>query len=392
MTDEILIVGGGFAGFWAAMAARRVVGDQVRVTMASREPVLQMRPRLYEAKPETLGADLLPLLDAAGVKFVQGEATGLDLARQTVVLASGANLPYARLVVATGSSMHRPPVPGAVAAYSIDSQRDAIASDRRLGEIARGIARPTVAVVGAGFTGIELALEMRDRIATHGGEAESLRIVLVDRAVTVGSELGAGPRTEIETALAAAGVECCLGVTIIALAANRVTFAAGPALDADAVVLATGMVASGFVRHVPGERDALGRIIVDRSLRAPAAPEVFVTGDAAAANTGDGHRALQSCQHALQLGRFAGENAARDLLGLPTVPYAQPRYVTCLDLGRSGAVLTQGWERTISKTGAEAKVLKRRINTVVIYPPTNVPGATLLALSSTDPAEQRLPG
>lgn len=392
MTDEILIVGGGFAGFWAAMAARRVAGARARVTMVSREPVLQMRPRLYEANPESLGADLLPLLDVADVNFVQGEATGLDLAGRTVALASGIALPFARLVVATGSTMRRPPVPGAEAPHSIDSQQDAIAFDRRLKEIARDVARPIVTVVGAGFTGIELALELRDRIADHGGKADNLRIVLVDRAAAVGSELGAGPRAEIEAALAAAGVECRLGETITALAANRVTFAAGPALVADAVVLTTGMVASGFIRHVPGERDAIGRIVVDRSLRAPGAPEVFVAGDAAAADTGDGHRALQSCQHALQLGRFAGENAARDLMGLPTVAYAQPRYVTCLDLGRSGAVLTQGWDRTVSKTGTEAKALKRQINTVVIYPPANVSGATLLALSSTDPAEQRLPG
>ena len=392
MTDEILIVGGGFAGFWAAMAARRVAGDKARVTMVSREPVLQMRPRLYEANPESLGTDLLPLLGAAGVSFIQGEAAGLDLSGRTVTLASGVPLPYDRLVVATGSTMRRPPVPGAEAAYSIDSQQDAIAFDRRLKEIARHVARPTIAIVGAGFTGIELALELRDRIAAHGGEAKALRIVLVDRAAAVGSELGAGPSSEIEAALAAAGVECRLRETVTALAADRMTFASGPALDTDAVVLTTGMIASGFVRHVPGERDPLGRIVVDSSLRAPAAPEVFVTGDAAAADTGNGHPSLQSCQHALQLGRFAGENAARDLLSLPTVPYAQPRYVTCLDLGRSGAVLTQGWDRTVSKTGDEAKALKRRINRVVIYPPANAPGATLLALSSIDPAEQRLPG
>lgn len=129
-------------------------------------------------------------------------------------------------------------------------------------------------------------------------------------------------------------------------------------------MLATGMSAADFVRHVPGERDRLGRIVVDRSLKAPAAPGVFVTGDAAATDTGDGRRALQSCQHALQLGRFAGGNAARDLLGQALLSYAQQRYVTCLELGRAGAVLTQGWDRAVQKTGAEAKSLKRRINTV----------------------------
>ncbi|MEO5960537.1 MAG: FAD-dependent oxidoreductase, partial [Opitutaceae bacterium] len=182
-----------------------------------------------------------------------------------------------------------------------------------------------------------------------------------------------------------------LGETIAALSNDRVTFLNGTVLATDAVVLTTGMIAAGFVRHIPGERDSLGRIVVDRFLRALAAPAVFVTGDAAAADTGDGHRALQSCQHALQLGRFAGENAARDLLGMPALPYAQPRYVTCLDLGRSGAVVTQGWDRTVVTTGAEAKARKRWINTVLIYPPANVSAAKLLALSSTDPAAQQFP-
>ena len=102
----------------------------------------------------------------------------------------------------------------------------------------------------------------------------------------------------------------------------------------------------------------------------------------------NGKLALQSCQHALQLGRFAGENAARDLLGQPLIDYAQPRYVTCLDLGRAGAVFTEGWTRAVQKSGEEAKAIKRRINTQVIYPPPGASGATLLALSHTDPAQR----
>jgi NADH dehydrogenase len=168
------------------------------------------------------------------------------------------------------------------------------------------------------------------------------------------------------------------------LAADRVGFADDRVLAADAVVLATGMAASPFAAQVPGARDGLGRVVVDTALRAPAAPEVFCAGDAAAADTGDGHRTLQSCQHAGQLGRVAGENAARDLLGLPPVPYKQLRYVTCLDLGRSGAVITQGWERRVEKTGTEGKAVKRLINTQVIYPPHDGTAEALLASSSID--------
>lgn len=393
MPDAILVVGGGFAGFWAAMAARRVAGDRATVTLVSREPVLQMRPRLYEARPDTLGVELLPLLAAAGIRFVAGDACGLDAVGRAVALRSGDQLRYDRLVVATGSRMRRPPVPGADAAHSIDTQREAVALDRRLREIARTVAEPRIAIVGAGFTGVELALEMRDRLAAHGGAGlgERARIVLLDRADAVGPELGPGPRAQIEAALADARVELRLAGTVTELAADRVGLADGTVIDAQAVVVTTGMVAAPFVAAVPGERDALGRLVVDRTLQAPAAPGIFVAGDSAAADTGDGHLALQSCQHALQTGRFAGENAARDLLGLPLLPYTQLRYVTCLDLGRSGAVLTQGWDRTVAQAGPETKALKQRINREVIYPPAGASGALLLALSSTDPADQRPP-
>jgi NADH:quinone reductase (non-electrogenic) len=393
--DKILIIGGGFAGFWAAIAARRVAGSRADLTLVSPAPALEMRPRLYEARPETLAVDLLPLLRKVDVGFVRGEAIGLDTAAKTVTLAAGDRLAhdrvaYDRLVVATGSRMRRPPVPGAEAAFSVDTQAVAMAFDRRLGEIARDVAQPTIAVVGAGFTGIELALELRDRLKMHGADAaaERLRIVLIDRSETVGRVLGPGPRPAIEAALAAAGVDLRLRAAVRALAADHVSFADGSVLAADAVVLATGMAASPFAAEVPGERDELGRVVVDAALRAPAAPEIFVAGDAAAADTGDGHRTLQSCQHAGQLGRVAGENAARDLLGLPLMPYTQLRYVTCLDLGRSGAVITQGWERRVEKTGAEGKAVKRLINTQIIYPPADGTAEALLAASSTNLADR----
>jgi len=389
---RILVVGSGFAGFWAAVAARRVAQHRTEVTLVSPEPVLEIRPRLYEARPETLSMALLPLLRKIDVGYVRGEAVGLDAAAKAVTLATGESLAYDRLVVATGSRMRRPPVPGAETAYSVDTQAEAIAFDGRLCEIAHEFAQPTIAVIGAGFTGIELALELRDRLLAHGadGVAERLRIVLIDRAAMVGPELGPGPRPQIEAALAAARVELRLGAAVRALAADHVSFADGSMLAADAVVLATGMAAAPFAAQVPGARDELGRVVVDAALRVPAAPEVFVAGDAAAADTGDGHRALQSCQHAGQLGRFAGENAARDLLGLPPVPYTQLRYVTCLDLGRSGAVFTQGWERQVDKTGSEGKAVKRMINTRLIYPPADGTAQDLLARSGTELAERRV--
>jgi NADH dehydrogenase len=345
--------------------------------------VLQIRPRLYEAHPDTLGVDLVPLLHAVQVSFVETSVTGIDVGGHEVALASGATLGYDRLVVATGSVMRRPPVPGADEAFSIDNQAEAMIFDQRLALIAATCRHPSIAVIGAGFTGIELALELRDRLVAHGADAaaEALRIVLVDRAAVVGADLGPGPRPVIEAALNDAGVERRLGAAVTTLSADHVGFGDGTRLDVDAVVLATGLGAAALVDQIPGERDPAGRIIVDRTLGAPQAVDVFVTGDAAAADTGDGHPTLLSCQHALRLGRYAGENAARDLLGMPRLPYEQQVYVTCLDLGRSGAVFTTGWDRAVTHTGDDAKRIKRTINTQVIYPASGATGEALLGQS-----------
>jgi len=370
MTGSILVIGGGFAGVYAALAATRTAGDAARVTLVSREPRLVMRPRLFEADPETLHAELPELLDPTGVTFVQGEAESIDLGARAVHLASGETLPFDRLVVATGSVMRRPSLPGAETAFSIDTQAEAVAFDRRLAACARHEA-PTIVVVGAGFTGVELALNLRDRITRHAGAAagENAHIVLLDQAREVGPELGAGPRPTIEAALADARVTLRLDVHLAALSDNQVRLADGEVIDAEAVVLCTGLHAAPFLRRLPGARDELGRIRVDAHLAIPVAPEVFVAGDAAWAATEPGHSTLMSCQHAIPLGKVAGENAARRLLRQPLLDYAQPRYVTCLDLGRSGAVFTAGWERRVEMAGEEAKQMKRRINTELIYPP-----------------------
>ena len=387
--ERIVIVGGGFAGFWSAVAARRMT-SQTEVILVAPQPQLEMRPRLYEADPRSLQLDLRPLLARVGVKFVQGVAYGLDLDNRRLELVAGGALGYSRLIVATGSVMRRPPVVGADDAFSIDTVAEATTFDEHLARVVAEGWPPTIAVVGAGFTGIELALELRDRIAVHGSsdQAERARLILIDRAPVIGLELGSRPRTTIEGALTDAHIERLLGVSVTALGRDSIQLSEGRTIHADAVVLTTGMVAAGFVRHIPGEHDSLGRVLVDRALRAPAAPGVFAAGDAAAADGGDGHAVVQSCQHALQLGRFAGENAARDLLRLPALPYVQPPYVTCLDLGRSGAVFTRGWDREVEFTGARAKDIKRRINTEVIYPPAEATGDELLRLSDTDVSSQ----
>jgi len=126
-----------------------------------------------------------------------------------------------------------------------------------------------------------------------------------------------------------------------------------------------------------------GRVSVDAHM-ATGVARVWAAGDSARAIAVGDHVALMSCQHAMPQGRQAGENAARAVLGRPLGEYHQPLYVTCLDLGSAGAVLTRGFARDdVMARGDEAKQLKRFINRSVIYPPADAAG--LLKLGSAKP-------
>jgi len=392
---RLVIIGAGFAGMYSALSAARlrdikgVSPNDLEIMLVAPEPTLVVRPRLYEPKPETLTAPLQDVLKAIDVIYVQGSAEAIDTTRRSVAIANGAitTLDYDRLIVATGSRLFRPNIPGlAEHAFSVDQLDDAMALDRHLQGLARQPAtkaRNTVVVAGAGFTGIEAATEMPARLRAVLGSDADIRVVIVDRNKAVASDMGAGPRPLIEDALRKLGVESRLGVGVAELDKDGVTLSNGEHIESATVIWAAGMRAAPLTAQVPGERDNFGRLLVDRELHVAGVPNVFATGDAAkAACDDDGNYALMSCQHATRMGAFAGHNAAAELLGEPATPYHQKAYVTCLDLGTAGAIFTRGWDRKVEMVGAEAKKTKQEINTVWIYPPKAVRAA---ALASADP-------
>lgn len=384
MSKQILILGSGFAGTMAALAASRlrdekgVSLDELAITVVAPEPSMVIRPRLYERNPETMVAPLTELFAATDVNYHQGRAETIDSSASTVTVIGPDGMPsvlsYDRLVIAAGSNGFQPPIPGlAEFGFSATQLEEAVALDRHLHALAGKLASParnTVVVGGAGFTGLEFATEMPGRLREILGEDADVRVVIVDRSEHVAPAMGAEPRPYIEERLRELGVETRLGSGIKELDQNGVTLANGERIEASTVIWSAGMRASPLTAQLPAERDNIGRIIVEPDLRVPGVPNVFATGDTAKAVTDpDGNFAVMSCQHARRLGSFAGHNAAADLLGEPTLPYDQPSYVTCLDLGPDNAIFTRGWESKVEITGAQAKGVKKEINQVWIYPP-----------------------
>ncbi|MFM9916978.1 MAG: NAD(P)/FAD-dependent oxidoreductase [Rhizobacter sp.] len=383
MFQRVVVAGSGFSGLWSALSAARAIdlagkSDEIEIVVVSPSATLIIRPRLYEAVIANMDPDLAPLFDAVGVRHLAAriESIHADTHELDLVAADGAKstLHYDKFVLATGSTLFQPPVPGlAEFAFNVDQLADAKVLAAHLSSLATRqttLARNTVVVAGGGLTGIETAAEMPDRLRKVLGESTRIRVVVIEQSPTIGPDLGPVPRPVIEAALAECGVEIMTGTAVAAIDASGVTTTSGERIESATVVWTAGARAHPLAAQIPGEHDKCGRIHVDPYLRASQATDVFATGDVAHAATDDqGHVAVMSCQHALSLGRVAGHNAAAELVGLPLHAYTQPKYVTCLDLGSWGALYTEGWDRQICLTGKEGKDLKREINTKWIYPP-----------------------
>ncbi|AVD95402.1 FAD-dependent oxidoreductase [Pseudomonas sp. SWI36] len=393
---QILIIGAGFAGLWSALSAIRQLdlngSKGVEVTLLAPQAELHVRPRFYEPDVHTMAAPLQALFDAVNVRFVQGTAYHIDEAARRVGYRTRSGtrctLPYDRLIMACGSELERPDMVGIEHAFDVDKLDSAARLEAHLKSLAslpNTPARNTVVVAGGGFTGIETATELPARLRAILGEDAALRVVVIDRGARIGAALGDGIRPAIEQACEALGVEWVCGATVVSVDPAGVQLDNGQRIDASTVVWTVGFKANPLTEQISGERDNRGRLHVDGNLKVKGNDAVYAAGDVAYATCDElGNHAVMSCQHAIALGRHAGNNAAAELLGVAPMAYSQPKYVTCLDLGAWGAVYTEGWDREVSppEDKAEAKALKRQINSVWIYPPA---ADRASALAAADP-------
>jgi NADH dehydrogenase len=382
MKQRILVIGAGFGGMWSALSATRLFDihghNDVDVTVLAPQAELRVRPRFYEPNAHQLAAPIGELFNAVGVKFLKGAAETIDVEQKRVgyLDAQGEKQVciYDKLVLATGSRLALPDTPGvAEHAFDVDQIEQAIRLEAHLKSLAnqpQSRARNTVVVAGGGFTGIETATEMPTRLRAILGEDAEIKVIIVDRGAKVGGSMGPQIAEKIAEASEETGVKWHLNASVVAVDDSGVSLSDGQRIDAKTVIWTTGVRASSLTEQIPAERDHLGRLHVDAHLQVIGQPDIFATGDVAFAASDDiGNHALMTCQHAIVLGRHAGNNVAAQILGVDPTPYSQPKYVTCLDLGAWGAVYTEGWDRQVKLTRQEGKSLKTQINTVWIYPP-----------------------
>jgi NADH dehydrogenase len=391
-TKRVLVLGSGFAGLWAALGAARRLDElgaamgAIDITVISSQPYHDIRVRNYEADLSACRIPLQDLLDPVGIGHVTADVAGVDATAATVTTADGATFGYDRLVLALGSRVARPDLPGlAEFGYDVDTYDGAMKLQAHIRDLdAADPAAATAVVVGAGLTGIETASELPAMLAHALGPDVTPRVILVDHNQHVGSDMGESARPVIEEALADNKVEAMTGVRVTAIDERSVTLSSGEVIPAATVVWCAGMRANPLTEQLGVPCDRLGRLPVDDFLRVRGVAGVFAAGDVAAARMDDEHLSVMSCQHGRPMGRYAGYNVISDLLGAPMLSLRIPWYVTVLDLGPAGAVYTEGWDRHVVSRGAKAKATKRTINGQRIYPPLTRDRAALLAAAAPE--------
>ncbi|MFC7528336.1 NAD(P)/FAD-dependent oxidoreductase [Actinoplanes sp. GCM10030250] len=314
---QIVILGAGYAGLATATTLAGLLRgrDGVRVTVVTASERFTERLRLHQTATGQTTADLrIPdLLAGTGIDLITGWVTEIDPAATTVRVDSEREtrteretrnereIGYDTLVFALGGTADTSAVPGVSDhAYTLDSPATAQALARRLAELGSG----TVAVCGAGLTGIEAAAEIAER---H----PRLKVTLIG-AREPGAGMSARARRHLDAALTRLGVRVIAGATITKVLPNTVEMDGTSNVAADVVLWTGGVLAVGLATVF--ETDDTGRIVTDSSLRSVSHPEVYAVGDAAAIRQGYGvlHG---TCQSGMPTGVHVANAIMRDLEG-----------------------------------------------------------------------------
>lgn len=336
MTDRprVVVVGGGFAGFHAARSLAKRLGDDAEIVLINSTDYFLYLPLLPEVAASVLEPRRVAVPLAAslpGVRVVLGEVDEIDLEARRVgwVDPEGdrGSLTYDRLLLTVGSVNKLLPVPGiaehahgfrslAEAMYLRDhiTRQIELASDAA--DPAERTARCTFVVVGAGYTGTEVAAQgvlFTDdlRKSNPDLDGQPVRWMLLDLAERVLPELDPRLSATADRVLRERGVEVRMGQSIEEAGHDGVRLTTGEEVATRTLVWCVGVRADPLVEGL-GLKTERGRVVVDEYMRVPGHPEVFACGDAAAVPdvTRPGEATAMTAQHAQRQGKLVGRNIA----------------------------------------------------------------------------------
>jgi NADH dehydrogenase len=330
---RIVIVGAGFAGFTAARTLSRLSHGDADIVLINPTDYFLYLPLLPEVtagilEPRRISVSLSGTLP--GVRVILGAADSFDLDARTVGYTDpdGAShtVGYHRLVIAAGSVNKLLPVPGVTEhAHGFRGipealfLRDHITRQIEMADTTEDkddrTARTTFVVVGAGYTGTEVAAQgvlFTEALTKHRTSlAGTPRWLLLDTADRVLPQLDERLGRAADRALRERGVEIRLGTSVKEATAEGVHLSDGEFVSTRSLIWCVGVRPDPMVQGL-GLALLEGRLVVDEFLNVPGRPEVYACGDAAAVPdlTRPGEITGMTAQHATRQGAMVARNIA----------------------------------------------------------------------------------
>ena len=378
MTSSIptyVIVGGGAGGLELATRLGETLGrrKQARIVLVDALPIHIWKPHLHEVAAGSLdiGQHRLEYVAQARwhhFEFQLGALLGIDRAARTLRIAAvndsdgEAMLPertlaYDRVVLAIGSQINTFNIAGAdVHAIGLDSVYDAERFRQKLiaacmrAELRASTNAPhrvSIAIIGAGATGVELAGELRNTSKVLGAYGihrmdplRDVQITVVEGADRILPGLSQRVSGSVARLLERMGIALRVAERVTNVAADGVTCASGLFIPADLVVWAAGLKAPDLLARLDGlETNRINQLVVDAQLRSTRDPHVFALGDCAQCEwRGHGGYIPPRAQSAHQQASYLLKLFRNDLRGRRTGPFTYRDFGSLVSIGSSSAV------------------------------------------------------
>ena len=346
-TSRICILGGGFGGLYTALRLSQLPWESTQkpeIVLVDQSDRFLFSPLLYELLTGELQTwEIAPpfeeLLQGTGVRFYQGFVSGIDIDQRRVNVHEGPEIPYDRLVLALGGETPLDLVPGAISyAYTFRTISDAYRLEERLRFLEESNAdKIRVAIVGAGYSGVELACKLADRL----GERGRFRIIeIADQILRTSPEFN---REAAKKALEARGVFLDLETKVESIEQNTISLEYKNQLDiipVDLVIWTVGTRVAPVVKSLPLKQNQRGQISITSNLQVLDHPEIFALGDLVDCHDAEGQQVPATAQAAFQQADYTAWNIWATLTNRPLLPFHYQQLGEMMALGIDNATLT----------------------------------------------------
>jgi len=344
---RICILGGGFGGLYTALRLSQLPWESLpkpEIVLVDQSDRFVFSPLLYELLTGELQTwEIAPpfteLLRDTGVRFYQAAVSGIDIQQRRVYLQDGPEIGYDRLVLALGGETPLDIVPGATSyAYPFRTVTDVYRLEERLRVLEESDTdKIRVAIVGGGYSGVELACKLADRLGSRG----RFRLIeLTDQILRTSPEFN---REAARKALEERGIFIDLETRVEAIAQDTISLEYKGQVDTipvHLVIWTVGTRVSPVVRNLPLKQNQRGQITTTPTLQVLDHSEIFALGDLAECRDAEGQLVPATAQAAFQQADYAAWNIWANLTHRPQIPFRYQYLGEMMALGTDNATLT----------------------------------------------------